>query len=87
MARPMPRVLPVTKAVLPVRSMVVMPCASSRNASTSSAVPSVTAVAPGTIRLSSPASTLPGPISRNRAPGTNAAAPCMQATQRTGAVS
>ena len=26
MARPMPRVLPVTKAVLPVRSMVVMPC-------------------------------------------------------------
>ena len=42
---------------------------SPRNVSTSSAVPSVTAVAPGTIRLSSPASTFPGPISTKVAPG------------------
>ena len=73
MARPMPRVLPVTKAVLPVRSIVVdhvtrrtmrgispprRPCRSVTVASR-----------PGTIRLSRPASTFPGPISTNARSG------------------
>ena len=39
------------------------------------------------MRLTSPLSTLPGPISTNVAPGTRAAARRMQPTQRTGAVS
>ncbi len=85
MARPMPRVLPVTKATLPVRSMAWH---HARNFSTSSAVPSVDRAArPGTIRLSRPDSTLPGPTSTNVASGASSAAARMQATQRTGAVS
>src|SRR6266516_3716078 len=62
--------------------------AASMNFVTSSAVPRLTAFAPPTMRLSSPASTFPGPISTNHAPSpASLAAACMHSTQRTGAVS
>ena len=89
MARPMPRVLPVTKAVLPVRSMRRTPDAVMRGTSPLRPPCPASAVRrPGTIRLSSPASTLPGPISTNVASGRELGgrAACI-ATQRTGAVS
>jgi len=57
-----------------------------KNRSTSSAVPRVTVPASGTIRLSSPASTLPGRLDKRRA-GRECRAARMHSTQRTGAVS
>ena len=80
----MPRVLPVTNALRPVRSMAVV---MRRKASTSAAVPRVWLRAPGMIRWSRPDSTAPGPISMNVASGASAAAACMHSIQRTGAVS
>ena len=68
----------------PLRQAVIP---ESRNFSTSGAVPKVIPGAPGTIFLSSPLNTLPGPSSRNRAPGASRAASRMHSTQRTGAVS
>src|SRR5437667_438259 len=62
--------------------------AASRNVATSSAVPRLVTLAPGTMRRNSPASTLPGPASMKRAPvPASSAARCMQDTHRTGAVS
>src|SRR5213596_1566479 len=60
----------------------------SRNVATSSAVPRLMTLAPGTMRRNSPASTFPGPTSMKRAPvPASSAARCMQDTHRTGAVS
>src|SRR5205823_6029331 len=60
----------------------------SRNVATSSAVPRLMTLAPGTMRRNSPASTFPGPASMKRAPvPASSAARCMQDTHRTGAVS
>src|SRR3989440_6329006 len=62
--------------------------AASRNVATSSAVPRRVTVAPGTMRRSSPASTVPGPASMKRASApASSAARCMHVTHRTGAVS
>src|SRR5229473_4365882 len=62
--------------------------AASRNVATSSAVPRLMTLAPGTMRRNSPASTFPGPASMKRAPvPASSAARCMQDTHRTGAVS
>src|SRR5436853_425094 len=62
--------------------------AASRNVATSSAVPRLVTLAPGTMRRNSPASTFPGPTSMKRASApASSAARCMQVTHRTGAVS
>src|SRR6266513_412006 len=62
--------------------------AASRKPATSSAVPREVTFAPGTMRRSSPASTVPGPASMKRASApASSAARCMHVTHRTGAVS
>ena len=72
MARPMPRVLPVTNATLPGRDR--SSAHAPRNFSTSSAVPSVDAGGAGHDPLEQTDSTCPGPISTKRASGTSSAA-------------
>ena len=67
-ARPIPRVLPVTRATRPVRSIFIQAtCA--RSFSTSAGEPHATPRAPGTIRESSPVRTAPGPSSTKSAAG------------------
>ena len=84
----MPRVLPVTKAVLPVRSIVMVTVAHARNFSTSSAVPSVSVrgarddpleqARRGRSRVRPRRTSRPARAPRPR---------CMHSTHRTGAVS
>ena len=71
-ARPMPRVLPVTRAVRPTRSIFTRRRARGV-AATSAAVPHVAVFSDGAIFFTSPTSTLPGPISTNRAFGNRCA--------------
>ena len=81
-SRPIPRVLPVTSATLPVRS-IFMPPPARAAAPTSAAVPQPAVSAPGTMRFTRLASTFPGPAPRTarRAPPRRGA-PLLRATAR-----
>ena len=81
-ARPMPRVLPVTSADRPERSIFMRRALSS--AETSAAVPHAIVLSAGAIRFTSPHSTLPGPISTYSASGNRAASARISSAQRTG---